>query len=228
MRILVIEDDAGITHGLNLALGQQGWAVDSVDTLAKAWAALKTEPFDAVLLDLGLPDGDGTTLLRRLRETPVGEMPDPATPLLIMTARDQISARVRALDMGADDYLTKPFDASELAARMRAVRRRILGRSEPMLRRGSLSLNPSTRQVHVAGHPVELSAREFGVLLALLESSPRVLSRPQIETSLYRWEDAIESNAIDVHIHHLRKKLGDGVIQTVRGVGYFIPEEAGR
>lgn len=227
MRILVIEDDAGITHGLNLALGQQGWAVDSVDTLAKAWAALKTESFDAILLDLGLPDGDGTTLLKKLREAPKGGTPDPSTPLLIMTARDQVAARVRALDMGADDYLTKPFDSSELAARMRAVRRRSMGRSEPTLRRGKLVVNPSTRQVHMADKLVELSVREFGVLLALLEASPRVLSRQQIETSLYRWSEALESNAIDVHIHHLRRKLGDGLIQTVRGIGYFVPEDTG-
>lgn len=225
MRILVIEDDAGITHGLNLALGQQGWAVDSVDSLAKAWIALRAESFDAVLLDLGMPDGDGTGLLTRLRNSPKGEMPDPSTPLLIMTARDQVAARIKALDMGADDYLTKPFDSNELAARMRAVRRRSMGRSEPVLRRGSLTVNPSTRQVHMGDRQIELSVKEFGVLRALLESSPRVLSRQQIEASLYSWGDALESNAIDVHIHHLRKKLADGLIQTLRGVGYFIPED---
>ena len=225
MRILVVEDDAGIAHGLKLALGQQGWAVDCVESLSMAWAALCVEDFDAVLLDLGLPDGDGITLLRKVREAPPGGMPDPSLPLIITTARDQVVARVSALDMGADDYLTKPFDSVELAARMRAVQRRVVGRSQTVLKHKELVVNPSTRQVTCAGRPVEVSVREFGVLLTLLEASPRILSRQQIETRIYNWEQAIESNAIDVHIHHLRRKLGDGLIQTVRGMGYFIPEE---
>lgn len=225
MRILVVEDDAGIAHGLKLALGQQGWAVDCVESLSMAWSALCVENFDAVLLDLGLPDGDGITLLRKVREAPPGGMPDPSLPLIITTARDQVVARVSALDMGADDYLTKPFDSVELAARMRAVQRRVVGRSQTVLKHKELVVNPSTRQVTRAGRPVEVSVREFGVLLTLLEASPRILSRQQIETRIYNWEQAIESNAIDVHIHHLRRKLGDGLIQTVRGMGYFIPEE---
>ncbi len=225
MRILVVEDDAGIAHGLKLALAQLGWAVDCVDNLSMAWTALCVEAFDAVLLDLGLPDGDGITLLRRLREAPVGGMPNPAVPLIIATARDQVEARVRALDMGADDYLTKPFDSVELAARMRAVQRRVVGRSQTVLKREALVVDPSTRQVTHSGQAVDLSGREFGVLLALLEASPRVLSRQQIEARIYNWEQAIGSNAIDVHIHHLRRKLGDELIQTVRGMGYFIPEE---
>jgi two-component system response regulator QseB len=225
MRILVVEDDAGIAHGLKLALGQQGWAVDCVENLSMAWAALCVEAFDAVLLDLGLPDGDGLTLLRKVREAPAGGMPDPSLPLIITTARDQVVARVNALDMGADDYLTKPFDSVELVARMRAVQRRVVGRSQTVLKHKELVVNPSTCQVTHAGQPVEVSVREFGVLLTLLEASPRILSRQQIETRIYNWEQAIESNAIDVHIHHLRRKLGDGLIQTVRGMGYFIPEE---
>lgn len=225
MRILVVEDDAGIAHGLKLALGQQGWAVDCVESLSMAWSALCVENFDAVLLDLGLPDGDGITLLRKVREAPTGGMPDPSLPLIITTARDQVVARVSALDMGADDYLTKPFDSVELVARMRAVQRRVVGRSQTVLKHKELVVNPSTRQVTRAGRPVEVSVREFGVLLTLLEASPRILSRQQIETRIYNWEQAIESNAIDVHIHHLRRKLGDGLIQTVRGMGYFIPEE---
>lgn len=228
MRILVVEDDAGIAHGLSLALGQQGWAVDCVENLALAWTALCVEPFDAVLLDLGLPDGDGTMLLRKLRSAPPGGMPDPSTPLLVTTAQDQVDARVQALDMGADDYLTKPFDSAELAARMRAVRRRAVGRSRAVLSREDIVVDPSTRQVTRAGQPVEVSAKEFSVLLVLLEASPRILSRQQIEARIYNWGQAVESNAVEVFIHHLRKKLGDGLIRTVRGVGYHIPEEKSR
>lgn len=228
MRVLVVEDDPGIAQGLRLTLGQHGWAVDCVDGLAPAWAALRTETFDAMLLDLGLPDGDGATLLQRLRQASAGGRPDPATPVLIMTARDQVASRIVGLDMGADDYLGKPFDAHELAARLRAVCRRAVGRPQPLLRRGPLELDPATRQVRLQGRPVELSTREFGVLQTLLQASPRVLSRQQIEASLYNWDQALESNAIEVHVHHLRKKLGEGLIQTMRGVGYFIPEDANR
>jgi two-component system OmpR family response regulator/two-component system response regulator QseB len=198
-----------------------------VGSVSQAWAALRTEVFDAVVLDLGLPDADGATLLRRLREAPRGTLPDPATPLLVATARDRVAARVHALDLGADDYLTKPFDAHELAARLRAVRRRAMGRAQALLTRAGLVVDPAARQVRHAGQAVELSGREFGVLLALLEASPRVLSRQHIETRIYTWAQAIGSNAIDVHIHHLRRKLGEDLIQTVRGVGYFIPEDTG-
>lgn len=226
MRVLVVEDDPGIAQGLRLTLGQHGWAVDCVDGLEAAWAALRVEAFDAVLLDLGLRDGDGATLLQRLRAAPAGRRPDPATPVLIMTARDQVTSRITGLDMGADDYLSKPFDAHELAARLRAVCRRAAGRPQPLLRRGTLEVDPATRQVRRDGRGVELSTREFGVLLTLLQASPRVLSRQQIEASLYNFDQALESNAIEVHVHHLRRKLGDGLIQTMRGVGYFVPEEA--
>lgn len=225
MRVLVVEDDAGIAQGLRLALGQQGWAVDCAPSLETAWAALQAEPFDAMLLDLGLPDGDGVTLLRRLRLASAQSLPDPAMPTLIMTARDEVASRISGLDTGADDYLTKPFDANELAARMRAVCRRARGRADPVLRHGPFELDPATRQVRRHGQAVELSAREFGVLLTLLQASPRVLSRQQIETSLYAWDKVLESNAIEVHVHHLRRKLGDGLIQTMRGVGYFVPQD---
>lgn len=226
MRVLVVEDDPGIAQGLRLTLGQQGWAVDCVGSLAPAWAALRAEPFDAVLLDLGLPDGDGATLLQRLRQAPAGACPDPATPVLIMTARDQVASRITGLDMGADDYLGKPFDAQELAARMRAVCRRAAGRPQALLSRGTLTLDPAARQVRQDGRTVDLSTREFGVLHTLLQASPRVLSRQQIEASLYNFEQVLESNAIEVHVHHLRRKLGENLVQTLRGVGYFIPEEA--
>jgi len=227
MRTLVVEDDAGIAAGIQLNLQRRGWAVDVVGTLAAAWAALQTEPFNAVLLDLGLPDGDGTELLRRLRAARAGGRPDPATPVLIMTARDDVPSRISGLDRGADDYLTKPFDIDELAARLRALRRRSAGRAQATLDWGELCIDPAARTVLQAGTPVELSAREFDVLLALMEARPRVLSKSQIEGRLYNWASVLDSNAIEVHVHRVRRKLGDSVIRTVRGVGYFVPTEPG-
>ena len=225
MRVLVVEDDEGIATGLQAHLRQLGWAVDMTDGVETAWTALCVEPFDLVLLDLGLRDGEGAEVLRRLRQAPQGRLPDAATPVLVMTARDQVAARIECLDMGADDYVTKPFDPDELAARMRALRRRSVGRAQPLLRAGGLDLDPATHAVRMNGEPVELSAREFGVLLALVEVRPRVLSRQQIEARLYSWDKALDSNAVEVHVHHLRKKLGDAVIRTLRGVGYFVPED---
>lgn len=224
MRVLVVEDDPGIAQGLRLTLGQHGWAVDCVDGLELAWSALRVEPFDAVLLDLGLPDGDGAMLLQRLRQAPAGGCPDPATPVLIMTARDQVSDRISGLNLGADDYLTKPFDVDELEARMRALLRRAAGRAHPLLTQGDLVIDPANRTVTRKGQPVELSPREFTLLLLLLESRGRVQSRAQLEARLYNWQDTVESNTVEVHVHHLRRKLGEGVIVTMRGVGYFIPQ----
>ena len=204
MRVLVLEDDQRIADGLATHLGRQGHAVDVAGTLAAGWAALRAEPFELVLLDLGLPD--------------------PHLPVLVMTARDEVASRIAALDLGADDYVGKPFNPDELAARMRALRRRAAGRSTPLLRHGELVVNPATRSVTRGGQSVPLSAREYAVLLLLLEAQPRVLSRQQIEAALYNWDHALDSNAIEVHVHHLRKKLGEGVIHTLRGVGYFVPE----
>ncbi len=225
MRVLVVENDEGIARGLALALRQEGWTSDVVRDVASAWSALAAEPFAMVLLDLGLDDGDGSEVLRRLRSAPAGALPDPETPVLIMTARDGIASRIAGLDMGADDYLTKPFDPGELAARMRALRRRSAGRAQPVLQWGDLAIDPAARTVLRAGEPVELSAREFGVLMTLLEARPRVLSRQQIEASLYNFDNMLDSNAIEVHVHRLRRKLGEGVIRTMRGVGYFAPSE---
>lgn len=226
MRALLVEDDEGIANGLASHLARAGWAVDIAASLGLAWSALRAEPFDVVLLDLGLPDGDGSDLLRRLRQSATTGLPDPATPVLIMTARDEVVSRIQGLDLGADDYVTKPFDADELAARLRALRRRALGRAHATLRWEDLHLDPAARTVLQSGQPIELSAREFDVLLALLEVSPRVLSKGQIETKLYNWNSALDSNAIEVHVHHLRRKLGERVIRTVRGVGYQVPDEA--
>ncbi len=227
MRVLVVEDDSRIAQGLVAHLGRQGHAVDTAATLAAGWAALRAEPVDLLLLDLGLPDGDGASLLARLRAAPAGGLPDAHTPVLVMTARDQVAARIGALDQGADDYVTKPFDPDELAARMRALRRRAAGRGQALLQHGDLQVDPAARTVRRGDQPVALSGREFAVLLLLLEASPRVLSRAQIEAGLYSWDGALESNAIEVHVHHLRKKLGEGLIRTLRGVGYCIPAPPG-
>ena len=228
MRILVVEDDVGIADGLQANLQQRGYAVDWCGTLAHAWAALQAEPFDAVLLDLGLPDGDGGTLLQRLRQSSGAGgagLPAPNTPVLIMTARDEVQQRIAGLDLGADDYLVKPFDVDELEARLRALLRRAAGRASPLIRHGELEVDPAAHTVLRAGVPVDLSPREFAVLLVLLESRGRVQSRQQLEARLYNWQDAIESNALEVHIHHLRRKLGSTLIHTMRGVGYFIPRD---
>jgi two-component system OmpR family response regulator/two-component system response regulator QseB len=226
MRVLVIEDDEGLAHGVMLMLRQQHWAPDVAPSTAKAWAALRKEAFGIVLLDLDLADGKGEKLLQRLREAPPGALPDPSTPVLAMTASDDMSTRVAILDMGADDHMVKPFDRDELAARMRALRRRAAGRAQAMLRWGDFEVDPAARRVSRSGKEVELSVREFGVLITLLEASPRVLSREQLETNLYSWGRLVDSNAIEVYVHHLRKKLGDGVIRTLRGVGYFVPRDS--
>ena len=233
MRILVVEDDAGIADGLRTNLQQRGYAVDVCDGVASAWSALRAEPFDAVLLDLGLADGEGSELLQRLRTSPstagleagVPSLPDPATPVLIVTARDLVSQRIAGLDQGADDYLVKPFDVDELDARLRALLRRAAGRASPTIRYGAIEVDPAARTVLRDGQPVEMSPREFSVLLVLLQARGRVLSRQQLEERLYSWQSGIESNAVEVHIHHLRRKLGSGCIQTMRGVGYFMPQE---
>ena len=231
MRILVVEDDVGIASGLRTNLQQRGYAVDVCDAVASAWSALRAERFDAVLLDLGLADGDGGELLRRLRLSPVTEnaateaLPDPSTPVLIVTARDQVHERIAGLDQGADDYVAKPFDVDELDARLRALLRRAVGRASPTIRYGDIEVDPAARTVRLQGRPVDMSPREFSVLLVLLQARGRVLSRPQIEERLYSWDSAIESNAVEVHIHHLRRKLGSACIQTMRGVGYFMPQD---
>ncbi|NMM77219.1 DNA-binding response regulator [Acidovorax sp. SRB_14] len=234
MRILVVEDDAGIASGLRANLEQRGYAVDVCDSIASAWNALRSEAFDAVLLDLGLPDGDGSSLLPRLRGAAgAGQdafaenaLPDPDMPVLIMTARDHVHQRIAGLDLGADDYITKPFDVDELEARLRAMLRRAAGRSQPVVRHGDIELDPAARTVRLRGAPVDLSPREFAVLWLLLEARGRVLSRAQMEERLYSWQSAVDSNAVEVHIHHLRRKLGSQCIRTMRGVGYFIPREA--
>lgn len=231
MRALVVEDDPGIASGLAASLRQAGYAVDVCASLQSGWAALSVEPFDVMLLDLGLPDGDGLDLLARLRrqtDKPAGreQLPNANMPVLIMTARDGVSDRIGGLDGGADDYIVKPFDANELLARLRAMLRRAGGRSKPVIEHGDLVLDPAAHTVFRAGSPVALGAKEFALLLTLLQARPQVLSKSRLESALYGFGEALDSNAIEVHVHHLRRKLGESLIKTVRGVGYFIPREA--
>ncbi|MDT7834299.1 response regulator [Aquabacterium sp. OR-4] len=227
MRVLLIEDDTGLAQALAEHLGARGHAVDCAGTLAAGWACLTAEPFDLLLLDLGLPDGDGLSLLRRLRaaRSTAQALPERELPVLVMTARDDVASRIAALDEGADDHVGKPFDPDELAARMRALRRRSAGRADPRLQCGALSIDPSTRQVTRQGQAVALSGREFALLLALAEQRPQLLSRAQLQARLYAFEQGPDSNTIEVHIHHLRRKLGEDVIRTVRGVGYHMPAD---
>ena len=227
MRALVVEDDPGIASGLSDSLRRAGYAVDICRTLDDAWAALSVEPFDVLLLDLGLPDGDGLDLLARVRRTSSrgGSWPRPDMPVLIMTARDGVSDRIDGLDSGADDYIVKPFDPNELLARLRAMLRRAGGRSNPLLEHGDIVVDPAAHTVERAGAAVVLGAKEFALLLALLQARPQVLSKSRLESALYGFGESVESNAIEVHVHHLRRKLGDGLIKTVRGVGYFVPRE---
>ncbi len=216
MRFLLVEDDRMIGDSLRTALRMEGHAVDWVRDAAAAEATLASEAFDLVLLDLGLPQGDGLQVLRTLRAR------GNATPVIVLTARDGPGDRVAGLDAGADDYLVKPFELDELGARIRAVLRRQAGRALPLLAHGGVTLDPATRQVQRDGQPVLLSAREYAVLELLLQRPGAVLSRAQIEDRLYGWGEEIESNAVSVYVHQLRKKLGPDFIRSMRGVGYFL------
>ena len=218
MRLLLVEDDPQLGDGLTVGLRQAGFAVDWVKDGLAADQALATETFDLLVLDLGLPKLEGMEVLKRLRAR------GQALPALILTARDATADKIAGLDSGADDYLVKPIDLDELAARIRALVRRAAGRAEPVLRHGTVTLEPASRRVVVADSPIELSAREFAVLHALMENAGRVMSRAQLESSIYGWRDEPDSNALEVHIHHLRKKLGTDFIKTLRGVGYMIPK----
>jgi DNA-binding response OmpR family regulator len=218
MRVLLVEDDRMIAQGLQTALRQDGYTVDGMSDGRSAAEALRTARFDVVLLDLGLPERDGIDVLRELRRR------GDSTPVIIVTARDDVQSRVAGLDAGADDYIIKPFDLDEVSARMRSVLRRAAGRGDPYISHRGISLNPVTHGVERDGVPVVLSAHEFSVLEALLQRPGAVLSRAQLEDRLYGWGDQIESNAVEVYVHGLRRKLGSDTIRTLRGVGYFIPK----
>jgi DNA-binding response OmpR family regulator len=216
MRVLLVEDDRMIGESLREALRQQGFAVDWVRDGRAADTVLASERFDAVLLDLGLPQRSGLDVLKALRAR------GDATPVIVLTARDALSDKVSGLDAGADDYLIKPFELDELLARLRAVGRRQAGRTSSVLEVADLKLDPATREVSRGGRAVLLSAREFALLQALLERPGAILSRAQLEDRLYGWGEELESNAISVFVHQLRKKLGDDLLHTVRGVGYYV------
>ena len=215
VRCLLVEDDEMIGESLRAALRRHGMAIDWVRDGRAADTVLASERFDAVLLDLGLPHKSGLDVLKSLRAR------GDATPVIVLTARDALTDKVAGLDAGADDYLVKPFELDELLARLRAVGRRASGRAEPLLQVADLKLDPATREVSRDGRPIVLSAREFALLQALMERPGAILSRAQLEDRLYGWGEELESNAISVYVHQLRKKLGDDRIHTVRGVGYY-------
>jgi DNA-binding response OmpR family regulator len=216
MRLLLVEDDPLIGDGIRAGLGQEDYSVDWFRDARSAEAALQNEQYDLLVLDIGLPDRSGLEVLSGLRSR--GEQ----LPVLILTARDAISDRVAGLDSGADDYLVKPFDLEELSARLRALLRRSSGRASSEIRHGEITLDPAAHRVTQRGEPVDISPREYAVLHLLLENAGKVMSRRRLEEGLYAWGDEVESNAIEVYVHHLRKKLGAELIRTIRGVGYII------
>lgn len=220
MRLLLVEDDPMIGEGVLAGLRQDGFAVDWVRDGQAAELAIDNDVYDLVVLDLGLPRKDGLEVLSAMRAK------GNTVPVLILTARDAVPDRIRGLDRGADDYVAKPFDLDELAARVRALLRRRAGRAEPVITHGDLVINPSTREASLAGRPLTLSAREFALLEALLDRPGAVLSRAQLEERIYGWGEEVESNTVEVYVHSLRKKLGTGFIRNVRGVGYTIPRES--
>jgi two-component system response regulator QseB len=218
MRILLVEDDLMVGEAVRKGLRQDGFAIDWVQDGKAAELALGQEEYALVLLDLGLPQKNGLAVLQTLRAD------GNTIPVLITTARDAVADRVAGLDAGADDYLIKPYDLEELSARMRALLRRQSGRADSLIQVREVTLNTSTHEVFLHGQPVNLSAREFALLRAFLDRPGVVLSRAQLEEKLYGWEDSIDSNAVEVHIHALRKKLGSDFIKNVRGIGYLVPK----
>lgn len=222
MRILLAEDDPLLGDGLRAGLRQLGFSVDWVRDGPAAERELRAEPYAAAVLDLGLPGLDGLEVLASVRRAGV------SLPVLVLTARDAIPDRIRGLDLGADDYVLKPVDLHELAARLRALVRRAHGQPQELLRAQGVVLDPAGRSVSLDGQPVTLATREFDLLQLLMLNAGRVLSREQLEQQLYAWGQEVESNAVEVHVHHLRRKLGAGLIQTVRGVGYLLQREAPR
>lgn len=214
MRILVVEDDPVLSNGLKVGLGLTGATVDQVATCADALAALACSRFDAIVLDLMLPDGSGLDVLKKMRAD------KDQTPVLLLTAMDETSDRITGLDSGADDYMGKPFDLDELAARVRAIARRAAGRARSVMVAGNVELDPSSLNASVKGVRIPLSRREFAVLSALMERPGIIRSKSDIEERLYGWQEEVESNTVEVHIHNLRNKVGREAIETVRGLGY--------
>jgi two-component system response regulator QseB len=219
MRLLLAEDDQMIGESVQRGLRQDGYAVDWVRDGLAAERAIADHDYDLVLLDLGLPRKDGIRFLEDLRRQ------HNRVPVLVLTARDAVTDRVRGLDAGADDYLVKPFDFDELSARIRALVRRQSGRAEPEVLIGDLRVNLSSHEVFLADVPVAISAREFSLLRALIEQPGVPLSRARLEERIYGWDEEVESNAVEVYIHSLRRKLGSVWIRNLRGVGYFVPRQ---
>jgi len=220
MRILIVEDDPMIGASIRTGLRQDGYTADWAHDSSSAELAVATNEYDAILLDLGLPGRSGLDLLAQWRRK------RNMVPILIITARDSVEDRIAGLDTGADDYLVKPFALNELAARLRALLRRRSGRATPVIEHGPLHLNPATHEVRLNGNPIKLSGREFALLHALLQAPGVPLSRSQLEDRLYGWEEEIGSNAVEVHIHALRRKIGSELIRNIRGVGYMVPRQA--
>ena len=216
MRILLVEDDKALGEGIRTALKPEGYTVDWLQDGASALHALSHESFELCVLDLGLPRMDGLEVLRRLRTA------GNAMPVLVLTARDATSDRIAGLDAGADDYLVKPFDVAELKARLRALLRRSFGRAQPVLEYRGIRIEPDSQQVSYQGVPVNLARKEFLLLHELLAQPGRVLTRDKLQQVLYGWGEEVESNALEVHVHHLRKKFFPELIRTVRGVGYLV------
>ena len=219
MRILVVEDDQTLGDGISRWLTESGYATDWMTGGKQGYAALESEDFDCVILDINLPDISGLDILRRMRKS------GKQTPVLLLTACDMVSDRVTGLDSGADDYLTKPFDLDELSARIRALVRRRSGHADPVIRYRDIIIDPAARTVRNADRVVDLNSREFALLRMLIENAGKVLSRDRIEQNLYSWRDNVSSNAVEVHVHHLRKKFGNKLIRTVRSIGYVIDRE---
>lgn len=220
MRLLLVEDDKALGEGLRLGLRQEGYTVDWLEDGASALHAVLSEDFDLLVLDLGLPRMSGLQVLRELRRS------GSALPVLILTARDATEDRIAGLDAGADDYLVKPFDLDELKARLRALLRRSAGRAELRIEHAGVSLDPSSQQVSYQGKPVPMTPKEYLLLHELLSQPGKVLTRERLAQLLYGWDEEAESNTLEVHIHHLRKKLFSSLIRTVRGVGYLVEEQS--
>ncbi|MBK6008005.1 response regulator transcription factor [Ramlibacter ginsenosidimutans] len=222
-RALIVEDDPTTAAALAGLVRKQQWQAEVREDLASAWKSLAQSSFDFVLLDLSLPDGEGTDLLQKLRRSPAGELPDPKTPVLVISARSQLRSRLTALDLGADGYIIKPVHLEEVGAVLRALLRRRTTLAAGLITCGDVVVDPNSRFVQKAGQPVELTEQEFAVLLALLEDRPKALSRADIQA---RSGNRVgDGGAVEVHVHHLRRKLGEAVIQTVRGVGYRIAQD---
>jgi len=220
MRVLLVEDDPSLGSGLQTALKPEGYTVDWLTDGVQALHALETESFDLVILDLGLPRLDGLSVLKQARAQ------GRSLPVLVLTARDAIQDRIDGLDSGADDYLVKPFDTTELKARIRALLRRSSGRSQSLISFQGIELDPASQQVSYQNKPVNLTRREYALLHEMINQPGHVFTRDILQQLLYGWDDDVESNALEVHIHHLRKKLFPSLIRTIRGIGYVVDKNA--